>query len=139
MLHCYSLMLADQGRFDEALALADRALALDPASVLDNRGKAIILYLTSRYEVALDQSQRASSIRTVARHDPGRACEALEPSDPRLETDRRLGAAPPRTPVRAVPKAQPYFFLNTRPAPSESTPSSYTRSIGAPIGSSVVK
>ena len=30
-LHCYSLMLADQGRFDEALVLADRALALDPS------------------------------------------------------------------------------------------------------------
>jgi tetratricopeptide (TPR) repeat protein len=58
VLHCYSLMLADQGRFDEALALADRALALDPASVLANRDKAIILYLARRYEASIEQSRR---------------------------------------------------------------------------------
>jgi TolB-like protein/DNA-binding winged helix-turn-helix (wHTH) protein/cytochrome c-type biogenesis protein CcmH/NrfG len=58
VLHCYSLMLADQGRFDEALALADRALALDPASVLANRDKAIILYLARRHEASIEQSRR---------------------------------------------------------------------------------
>ena len=58
VLHCYSLMLADQGRFDEALALADRALALDPASVLANRDKANILYLARRYEASIEQSRR---------------------------------------------------------------------------------
>ncbi len=58
VLHCYSLMLADQGRFDEALALADRALALDPASVLANRDKALILHLARRYETSIEQSRR---------------------------------------------------------------------------------
>lgn len=58
VLHCYSLMLANQGRFDEALALADKALALDPASVLANRDKAIILYLARRYEESAAQSRK---------------------------------------------------------------------------------
>jgi TolB-like protein/cytochrome c-type biogenesis protein CcmH/NrfG len=58
VLHCYSLMLADQGRFEEALRLADRALSLDPASVLANRDKAIILYLARRYEECAEQCRR---------------------------------------------------------------------------------
>jgi TolB-like protein/DNA-binding winged helix-turn-helix (wHTH) protein/tetratricopeptide (TPR) repeat protein len=58
VLHCYSLMLADQGRFEEALALADRALAQDPASVLANRDKAIILYLARRFEPCVEQCRR---------------------------------------------------------------------------------
>ena len=58
VLHCYSLMLADQGRFDEALTLAERALALDPTSLLANRDKAIILYLARRYEECIEQCQR---------------------------------------------------------------------------------
>jgi serine/threonine-protein kinase len=58
VLHCYSLMLADQGRFEEALAVADRALTLDPTSVLANRDRAIILYLARRYEECIDQCQR---------------------------------------------------------------------------------
>jgi tetratricopeptide (TPR) repeat protein len=57
-LHCYSLMLADQGRFDEALVLADRALALDPTSVLANRDKATILYLARRFEDCVGQCRR---------------------------------------------------------------------------------
>jgi TolB-like protein/DNA-binding winged helix-turn-helix (wHTH) protein/tetratricopeptide (TPR) repeat protein len=58
VLHCYSLMLADQGRFEEALALADRALAQDPASVLANRDKAIILYLARRFEPCVEQCRK---------------------------------------------------------------------------------
>jgi tetratricopeptide (TPR) repeat protein len=58
VLHCYSLMLADQGRFEEALALADRALAQDPASVLANRDNAIILYLARRFEPCVEQCRR---------------------------------------------------------------------------------
>ena len=58
VLHCYSLMLADQGRFEEALALADRALTEDPASVLANRDKAIILYLARRFEPCVEQCRR---------------------------------------------------------------------------------
>jgi TolB-like protein/DNA-binding winged helix-turn-helix (wHTH) protein/cytochrome c-type biogenesis protein CcmH/NrfG len=58
VLHCYALMLADEGRFTEALALADRALAQDPASVLANRDKAIILYLARRFEPCVEQCRR---------------------------------------------------------------------------------
>ena len=58
VLHCYSLMLADQGRFDEALVLADRALAQDPTSLLANRDKAIILYLARRYEECVEQCRK---------------------------------------------------------------------------------
>jgi TolB-like protein/DNA-binding winged helix-turn-helix (wHTH) protein/tetratricopeptide (TPR) repeat protein len=88
VLHCYSLMLADQGRFDEALALANRALALDSASVLANRDKAFVLYLAGRYEAALEQSQRTLEL------DPyyasayavlGRAHEALGQADQAVE------------------------------------------------------
>ena len=41
---------ATDGRFDEALMVADRALAQDPASVLAIRDKAGILFLARRYE-----------------------------------------------------------------------------------------
>jgi TolB-like protein/tetratricopeptide (TPR) repeat protein len=58
VLHCYSLMLADQGRFDEALTLANRAVALDPSSVLANRDKAIILYLARRNDECIEQCKR---------------------------------------------------------------------------------
>jgi tetratricopeptide (TPR) repeat protein len=58
VLHCYSLVLADDGRFDDALALADRALAQDPASVLANRDKAVILYLARRYEDCVERCRR---------------------------------------------------------------------------------
>ena len=58
VLHCYSLMLADEGRFEEALSLANRALKQDPASVLANRDKAIILYLARRYEDCVGQCQK---------------------------------------------------------------------------------
>ena len=58
VLHCYSLMLADQGRFEEALVLADRALAQDPTSLLANRDKAIILYLARRYEECVEQCRK---------------------------------------------------------------------------------
>jgi TolB-like protein/DNA-binding winged helix-turn-helix (wHTH) protein len=50
VLHCYSQVLADDGRFDEALVVADRALAQDPTSVLATRDKASILFLSRRYE-----------------------------------------------------------------------------------------
>jgi TolB-like protein/DNA-binding winged helix-turn-helix (wHTH) protein/Tfp pilus assembly protein PilF len=58
VLHCYSLMLADDGRFDEALTLARRALSLDPASVLANRDLAMILFLARRYEECAEQCRR---------------------------------------------------------------------------------
>ncbi len=58
VLHCYSRVLADDGRFAEALALADRALAQDPTSVLANRDKAQILCLARRYEECAELGRR---------------------------------------------------------------------------------
>jgi len=58
VLHCYSQVLADEGRFDEALTVADRALAQDPTSVLATRDKALILYLAGRYEESVAMSRR---------------------------------------------------------------------------------
>jgi TolB-like protein/DNA-binding winged helix-turn-helix (wHTH) protein len=59
VLHCFSLVLADLGRPAESLMLADRALAQDPASVMANRDKGIVLYLARRYDDALAQFRRA--------------------------------------------------------------------------------
>ena len=58
VLHCNSLVLAEDGRFDEALALANRALAQDPASVLAHRDKAIVLFLARRYAECVDVCRR---------------------------------------------------------------------------------
>lgn len=58
VLHCYSRVLADNGRFTEALALADRALAEDPTSVLANRDKAQILFLARRYDECIELCRR---------------------------------------------------------------------------------
>jgi TolB-like protein/DNA-binding winged helix-turn-helix (wHTH) protein len=88
VLHCYSLMLADRGRFDEALALADRALALDSASVLANGDKATVLYLAGRYEAAVEQSQRTLELDPYyasAHYLLGRAHEALDQPDQAVE------------------------------------------------------
>jgi serine/threonine-protein kinase len=77
VLHCYSLMLADRGRFDEALALADRALALDS-----------VLYLAGRYEAAVEQSQRTLELDPYyasAHYLLGRAHEALDQPDQAVE------------------------------------------------------
>ena len=58
VLHCYSQVLADDGRFDEALQVADRALAQEPTSVLATRDKALILLLAGRYEESVAMSRR---------------------------------------------------------------------------------
>jgi len=59
VLHCFSQVLADLGRPEESLMLADRALEQDPASVLANRDKGIVLYLARRYDEAQEQFRRA--------------------------------------------------------------------------------
>jgi serine/threonine-protein kinase len=66
VLHCYSLVLADDGRFEEALTLADRALAQDPASVLANRDKAVVLLLAQRYEECVEQCRRTLELDPYA-------------------------------------------------------------------------
>lgn len=60
VLRFYSLYLWNEGRFDEALALNERELALDPASVFAHRNQAIILYYARRYEESV-----AASLKTL--------------------------------------------------------------------------
>jgi DNA-binding winged helix-turn-helix (wHTH) protein/TolB-like protein len=56
VLRFYSIFLWHEGRFDEALALNGRELALDPASAFANRNKAMILYYARRYDESVAQS-----------------------------------------------------------------------------------
>jgi tetratricopeptide (TPR) repeat protein len=80
VLHCTALMAADQGRFAEALDLADRALAQDPASVMANRDKATVLYLARRYQDSVDQNLRTLELDrydTTAYSFLGRAYEQM--------------------------------------------------------------
>jgi tetratricopeptide (TPR) repeat protein len=80
VLHCYSTVLAQEGRFEEALQLAERALAQDPASVLANRDRAIILFQARRYGECVDQCQRTLELdphAPIAHFYLGRAYEQL--------------------------------------------------------------
>jgi TolB-like protein/DNA-binding winged helix-turn-helix (wHTH) protein/Tfp pilus assembly protein PilF len=88
VLHCYSLMLADDGRFDEALTLARRALSLDPASVLANRDLSMILFLARRYEECAEQCRRTLELdpySAAAYSFLGRANEQLHRADEAVE------------------------------------------------------
>jgi TolB-like protein/DNA-binding winged helix-turn-helix (wHTH) protein len=80
VLHCFSQVLADDGQFDEALAVADRALAQDPTSVLANRDKALILFLAGRYEDCVAMCRRTLELDPYtpqAHNYLGRAYEQL--------------------------------------------------------------
>jgi DNA-binding winged helix-turn-helix (wHTH) protein/TolB-like protein/tetratricopeptide (TPR) repeat protein len=61
-LHCFSLMLAQEGRFDEALGLNDRLMAQDPVSTLTNRDRAVILFVARRYEESIAQARKTLEI-----------------------------------------------------------------------------
>ena len=80
VLHCYSLVLADEGRFEEALALGERALAQDPTSVLANRDMAIILFLARRYEACIERCEKTIELdrnTPFVHYVRGRAYEQL--------------------------------------------------------------
>lgn len=88
VLHCYSRVLADDGRFDEALRLADRALAEEPTSVLANRDKAVIQLLAGRYEEAIELARKTLELdpySPFAHTTLGRAYEQLGRTDQAIE------------------------------------------------------
>jgi TolB-like protein/DNA-binding winged helix-turn-helix (wHTH) protein/Flp pilus assembly protein TadD len=81
VLHCYARVLADDGRFEEAIALADRALAQDPTSVLATRDEALILFLAGRYEDCVEMCRRTLELDPYApqvHYTLGRAYEELD-------------------------------------------------------------
>jgi DNA-binding winged helix-turn-helix (wHTH) protein/TolB-like protein len=59
VLHCYSMILAQEGRFAESLALNERLLAQDPISTFSNRDRALILYTARRYVEAIELCRKA--------------------------------------------------------------------------------
>ena len=56
VLRFNAVFLWHEGRLEEASAMNERELALDPTSVFANRNKAIILYYPRRYEDCIAQS-----------------------------------------------------------------------------------
>jgi TolB-like protein/DNA-binding winged helix-turn-helix (wHTH) protein/tetratricopeptide (TPR) repeat protein len=57
-LHCFSMILAQEGRFDESLRLNQRLLDQDPVAALANRDRSFILYIARRYPEAVEQSRK---------------------------------------------------------------------------------
>jgi len=57
-LHCFAMMLSQEGRFDEALSLNQRLLDQDPVATLPNRDRATILFLARRYAEAVEQARK---------------------------------------------------------------------------------
>ena len=57
-LHCFSMTLTHEGRFDEALRLNQRVLDQDPVASLPNRDRAVILFVARRYQEAIEQSRK---------------------------------------------------------------------------------
>lgn len=67
--HWYAECLAFQGRFDEALIESDRALRLDPLSLIIASDRGVILYFSRQYDRAIQQFQ---------------AVQEMEPNFPRV-------------------------------------------------------
>jgi DNA-binding winged helix-turn-helix (wHTH) protein/TolB-like protein/Flp pilus assembly protein TadD len=57
-LHCFSMMLSQDGRFDEALSFNQRLLDQDPVATLPNRDRSLILFLARRYTEAVEQARK---------------------------------------------------------------------------------
>ena len=144
VLHCYSLVLADDGRFDEALRVADRALAQDPTSVLATRDKALILYLAGRYEECVAMCLRTLELDpyTPQVHSRlGRAYEELDRpqeaveayvtpltfSESNRETVAALRAAAARGGIRGFWKQQLQNLLKEPEPPVYSIATAYAR------------
>jgi TolB-like protein/Tfp pilus assembly protein PilF len=95
----YSYLLAESGRFEEAIREATEALSRDPMSPLLNAGLAFVLLHARKYDQCIEQVLTASEVDPnmtlcywtlgVAYEQQGRFREALETYDKGIE----LGAA----------------------------------------------
>jgi DNA-binding winged helix-turn-helix (wHTH) protein/TolB-like protein/tetratricopeptide (TPR) repeat protein len=61
-LHCFSMMLTQEGRFAEALRLNERLMGQDPVSTLTNGDRAVILYVARRYDESIAQARKTLDI-----------------------------------------------------------------------------
>jgi tetratricopeptide (TPR) repeat protein len=78
--HCYSQTLADDGRFEEAMAVSDRAVAQDPASVLALSDRAQLQFLARRYDDSVATSLKVLELEPhapAAQNTLARAYEQL--------------------------------------------------------------
>ena len=57
-LHCFGLVLTQEGRFEEALSLNQRLLDRDPVATFPNRDRALMFYVARRYQEAIEQSRK---------------------------------------------------------------------------------
>jgi TolB-like protein/DNA-binding winged helix-turn-helix (wHTH) protein/Tfp pilus assembly protein PilF len=60
--HWYALQLDEMGRPDESIAEINRALELDPLSLIINANAVVILYHARRYDQAIEQLRNAREI-----------------------------------------------------------------------------
>lgn len=88
---CYALFLAATGRFDEALAISDHGLKVNPLSADMHANRALVSYSAHRFDDAILHAQRALELDSengVARYylelsyvASGRAAQALSVMD----------------------------------------------------------
>jgi DNA-binding winged helix-turn-helix (wHTH) protein/tetratricopeptide (TPR) repeat protein len=79
--HWYAMALGGLGRFDEALAQIQRALAVDPLAVMVNANVGFLLYRAGRLEEAVAKLQHTVAMEpgfVMTRYRLGLALEALE-------------------------------------------------------------
>jgi serine/threonine protein kinase/tetratricopeptide (TPR) repeat protein len=91
----YGLFLAEMGRFDEAVAMSKRALAIEPESIPVNADFARVLYYARRYDESLEQYRKTMAMNPT--HHPFYyellyLYEALGMSDEWCETMDKTGA-----------------------------------------------
>jgi DNA-binding winged helix-turn-helix (wHTH) protein/TolB-like protein len=74
--HWYALLLAAQGRQEEALAEITRAQEIDPLSLIISTHKGLIFYLARRYDEAIEQQKKTLELEPnflEAHYELGRA------------------------------------------------------------------
>lgn len=92
----YGNLLAAYGRFDAAIAEANKALELDPLAVNTRRNRLFILYLARRYDQALGEILEALELEpshTPLYYDLGLVYERRGEYDRAIEAFRKVSAA----------------------------------------------